>query len=89
MPSGLVKFAERFVTEPSCIFVNRDKLTLDGIEQFYIFVETEEAKLDTLCDIYEIITVTQIIVFCNTGRKVDWLANNMNAVKLPVSALVR
>merc|ERR1712100_300449 len=33
------------------------ELTLEGIKQFYIAVEREEWKLDTLCDLYETLTI--------------------------------
>lgn len=31
-----------------------------GIKQFYINVEREEWKFDTLCDLYETLTITQV-----------------------------
>src|SRR5262245_47198483 len=30
-----------------------------GIRQFYVAIEKEEWKLDTLCDLYETLTITQ------------------------------
>lgn len=48
-----------------------------GIKQFYIAVEREEWKLDTLCDLYETLTITQAIIYCNTRRRVDWLSEKM------------
>merc|ERR1712085_209831 len=38
-----------------------------------ILVKKEEWKLDTLCDLYETLTITQAIIYCNTRRKVDFL----------------
>merc|ERR1712117_648516 len=37
-----------------------------------ILVKKEEWKLDTLCDLYETLTITQAIIYCNTRRKVDF-----------------
>ena len=51
----------------------RDELTLEGIKQFFVAVEREEWKFDTLCDLYDTLTITQAVIFCNTKRKVDWL----------------
>ncbi|KAI9445901.1 P-loop containing nucleoside triphosphate hydrolase protein [Lactarius indigo] len=65
----------------------RDELTLEGIKQFYIAVEKEEWKLDTLCDLYETVTITQAVIFCNTRRKVDWLTEKMHAREFTVSAM--
>ena len=41
-----------------------------GIKQFYVAVEREDWKLDTLCDLYETLTITQAIIYSNTRRKV-------------------
>lgn len=39
---------------PVTILVKQDEVTLEGIRQFYVDVEREEHKFDTLCDIYEV-----------------------------------
>uniref|UniRef100_A0A8C4SFJ9 RNA helicase n=1 Tax=Erpetoichthys calabaricus TaxID=27687 RepID=A0A8C4SFJ9_ERPCA len=69
------------------ILVKKEELTLEGIRQFYINVEKEEWKLDTLCDLYETLTITQAVIFINTRRKVDWLTEKMHARDFTVSAL--
>ncbi len=50
-----------------------DELTLEGIKQFFVAVEKEEWKFDTLCDLYDTLTITQAVIFCNTKRKVSTL----------------
>ena len=67
--------------------VKKEELTLDGIRQFYISVEREEWKLDTLCDLYETLTITQAVIFANTRRKVDWLTDKMHERDFTVSAM--
>ncbi|GLT61249.1 hypothetical protein SLA2020_339710 [Shorea laevis] len=51
------------------ILVKRDELTLEGIKQFYVNVDKEEWKLETLCDLYETLAITQSVIFVNTRRK--------------------
>lgn len=41
-----------------------------GIKQFFVAVEREEWKFDTLCDLYDTLTITQAVIFCNTKKKV-------------------
>lgn len=48
----------------------REDLTLDGIKQYYVDVEKEQWKFDCLLDIYDRVTITQAIVFCNSRKKV-------------------
>merc|ERR1712059_229742 len=59
MPAEVLEVTTRFMREPVRILVKKEELTLEGIRQFYISVEREEWKLDTLCDLYETLTITQ------------------------------
>lgn len=58
--------------------MKRDELTLEGIKQFYVNVEKEEWKLETLCDLYETLAITQSIIFANTRRKVRFVCKRIN-----------
>ena len=48
--------------------------------------EREDWKLDTLCDLYETLAITQSVIFANTRRKVDWLTDKMRERDHTVSA---
>jgi len=87
MPSEVLDVTQKFMRDPVRILVKRDELTLDGIKQFYIAIEREEWKLDTLCDLYETLTITQAIIYCNTRRKVDWLTEKMQSRDFTVSCM--
>jgi len=87
MPADVLEVTEKFMREPIRILVKKEQLTLEGIRQFYIGVEREEWKLDTLCDLYETLTITQAVIFCNTRRKVDWLTEKMHGRDFTVSAM--
>ncbi len=39
------------------------------------------------CDLYDTLTITQAVIFCNTKRKVDWLTDKMRQNNLTVSAM--
>lgn len=52
-----------------------------------INVEKEEWKLETLCDLYETVTITQAVIFCSTRRKVDWLTQQLHDRQFTVSAM--
>ncbi len=64
-----------------------DELTLEGIKQFFVAVEKEEWKFDTLCDIYDTLIITQAVIFCNTRRKVEWLTEKMREANFTVSSM--
>jgi len=87
MPQDVLEVTQRFMRDPVRILVKKEELTLEGIRQFYIQIEREEWKLDTLCDLYETLTITQAVIFCNTRRKVDWLTEKMSGRDFTVSAM--
>lgn len=88
MPSDVLEVTKKFMREPIRILVKKEELTLEGIKQFYIMVGREDWKLETLCDIYQTLTITQAVIFCNTRRKVDWLTTQMHGKDFTVSAMV-
>ncbi|XP_010533343.1 PREDICTED: eukaryotic initiation factor 4A-1-like, partial [Tarenaya hassleriana] len=86
MPPEALEITRKFMNKPVRILVKRDELTLEGIKQFYVNVEKEEWKLETLCDLYETLAITQSVIFVNTRRKVDWLTDKMRSRDHTVSA---
>jgi translation initiation factor 4A len=87
MPDEVLEISTRFMRNPIRILVKREQVTLEGIKQFYVAVEREQWKFETLCDLYETLTITQAIIYCNTRRKVDWLTDQMNAKDFTVSSM--
>ena len=87
MPLDVLEVTERFMRDPIRILVKKDELTLEGIKQFYIAVDREEWKIGTLCDLYESLTITQSIIFCNTRWKVDWVREQMEERDFTVSCM--
>lgn len=71
LPYDVLEMTTKFMTDPIRILVKRDELTLEGIKQFFVAVEKEDWKFDTLCDLYDTLTITQAVIFCNTRRKVS------------------
>ncbi|KAG9016920.1 translation initiation factor eIF4A [Tulasnella sp. JGI-2019a] len=87
MPNDVLDVIDKLVHDPVRILVKRDELTLEGMKQFYINAEKEEWKLDTLTDLYETTTITQVIVFCNTLEKVNWLTEKLHHREFPATAM--
>lgn len=87
MPQEVLDVTTRFMRDPIRILVKRDELTLEGIKQFYISLDKEDWKFDTLVDLYETLTIAQAIIYCNTRRKVDELTEKMGNKDFIVSAM--
>ncbi|KAI3997143.1 hypothetical protein MKX01_008987 [Papaver californicum] len=86
MPPEALEITRKFTNKPVRILVKRDELILEGIKQFHVNVEEEEWKLETPCDLYETLAITQSVIFVNTRRKVDWLTDKMRIRDHTVSA---
>jgi hypothetical protein len=87
LPPDVLELTTKFMTDPIRILVKRDELTLEGLKQYFIAVEKEDWKFDTLCDLYDTLTITQAVIFCNTKRKVDWLTEKMREANFTVSSM--
>jgi translation initiation factor 4A len=87
MPLDVLEVTNSFMRNPIRILVKRDELTLEGIKQFYVAIETDDLKLDVLLDLYGSLTITQAIIYVNTKRKVDWLTEKMKEKDFTVSAI--
>jgi len=87
LTNDVLAITKKFMSDPIRILVKRDEITLEGIKQFFVAVEKEEWKFDTLCDLYDTLTITQAVIFCNTRRKVDWLTDKMRQANFTVAAM--
>lgn len=87
MPKDVLEVTTKFMRNPVRILVKKDELTLEGIQQFYINVEQEQYKYDCLTDLYDSISVTQAVIFCNTRRKVEELTQKLKADNFTVSSI--
>ena len=77
----------KFMRQPIKILVKTEELTLEGIKQYYINIEKNEFKYDTLCDIYANISISQSIIYCNSIKMVDLLSNKLNNDDFSVSCI--
>jgi ATP-dependent RNA helicase len=83
----VLAITKKFMNNPIRILVKRDEITLEGIKQFFVAVEKEEWKFDTLTDLYDTLTITQAVIFCNTRRKVEWLTEKMRKANFTVASM--
>lgn len=77
MNQNFFSITQKFMNNPIKILIKTEKLTLEGIKQFYIDVEKHDYKFDTLCDIFSVLTINQSIIYCNSQRIVEILNNKL------------
>ena len=84
---SVFKVTDRIMKDPVKILLKNTDVAVDIISQFYIDVEVEENKFDVFTDIYNLISTTQAIIFCNTIRKVTWLAEQLTAQNFSITTI--
>jgi translation initiation factor 4A len=82
-----LELADRVMRNPVRILVKQDELTLDGIKQFYVAIKRQQWKLETLMDLYAVLSISQAVIFCNSRRQVDYLHGEMTANDFAVSCM--
>jgi len=87
MPPKMFELTEKFMNKPRLILVKTEELTLEGIKQFYIDNEREDWKLDTFIDLFDVISVSQTMVYVNTKEKAEWLSNELRHRNFTVSII--
>jgi len=85
MPEQVVEVAERILKHPVRILLPPEKVTLEGITQYYVVIDQESWKFDCLCDLYQHININQAIIYCNQRTKVEWLAKRLQENNFEVS----
>jgi superfamily II DNA/RNA helicase len=77
MSKSVFSVTDTFLNNPTKVLLKKNQVAVDVILQFYINVEIEDYKFETLLDLYNIISTSQTIIFCNTIRKVTWLNDKL------------
>jgi translation initiation factor 4A len=73
MPQEVLDITHKFMTNPLTILVKQHDLTLEGIKQFYVALERRSHKMECLFDLFEMISITQAIIYVNTKRMAEEL----------------
>ena len=84
LPKDLINITNKFMRNPIEILVKSEQLTLDGIKQYYIALDSDNDKYSTLKDLYNMLTINQCIIYCNSVSRVQELYEAMDNEKFPV-----
>jgi superfamily II DNA/RNA helicase len=83
-PPDINQLTDKFMRNPIKILVKTEQLTLEGIRQYYVALENDDNKYETLKDIYGSLAVSQSIIYCNSVKRVSDLYAAMNKDNYPV-----
>jgi ATP-dependent RNA helicase DDX6/DHH1 len=74
-PMEIKEFQSKYIKTPQ--FINlMEELTLKGVTQYYAYLEERE-KLHCLNTLFSKLDINQAIIFCNSAKRVELLANKI------------
>jgi superfamily II DNA/RNA helicase len=87
-PADKLAIAAKVCRSPARVGFSEAEVALpEAVAHFRVEVDREEWKLDTLCDIYATLSITQCIVFVDSNEKVDWLVDKLQQSDFTCSAI--
>jgi superfamily II DNA/RNA helicase len=87
LPNELQALTDKFMRNPVRILVKSEQLTLEGIKQYYVALNDDSQKYATLKDIFNIISMSQCIIYCNSIKRVMDLTDAMINDGFPVCCI--
>uniref|UniRef100_M4BPA4 RNA helicase n=1 Tax=Hyaloperonospora arabidopsidis (strain Emoy2) TaxID=559515 RepID=M4BPA4_HYAAE len=71
------EFAQKMVPDHNIITVKKEKLTLDGIKQFWIDCKTRDNKYQVLSDIFAVLSIGKCVIFVQQRETAKELTRRM------------
>jgi superfamily II DNA/RNA helicase len=87
LPENIYAITDKFMRNPIRISVALERLTLEGIKQYYVALDDDRQKYVTLKDLYQFISVSQCIIYCNSVKRVSDLYEAMKSDNFPVCCI--
>ena len=85
MNPDVVAFVNKLLINPVRILIPPEEVTLKGINQYALVLDREDWKFEVLLDLWKNINITQALIYCNTRKRVEWLAEKMMSSGYPIS----
>ena len=87
LPRDVIQLTDKFMKTPIKITMKKEDLSLDGIEQYYIAMYSDNDKFEMLKRIFEKLTISQSIIYTNNVKRVADLYDAMIREDYPVCCI--
>jgi translation initiation factor 4A len=87
LPQNIYIITDQIMRNPVKISVAAEMLTLEGIKQYFVALNDDVEKYATLKDIYQSISLSQCIIYCNSVKRVADLFDAMMEDQFPVCCI--
>ena len=78
---------DQITRDPKHIVVKTEALTLEGIGQYYVAIDSDEQKYMVLKDLYSSLSLSHCIIYCNSIERVSMLSQAMTDDGFPVCCI--
>ena len=87
LPIEIQNLTEKFMRDPVKILVKTEAITLEGISQYFVAIENDNAKYETLKDLFAALSLSQCIIYCNSIKRVTDLTAALIKDGFPVGCI--
>ena len=87
LPESITPIIDKIMRNPIKISVKAEMLTLEGIGQYYIAVDDDRQKYETLKHLFSIAKLSCCIIYCNSVKRVVDLYEAMKEDEFPVCCI--
>ena len=87
LPPNIYNITDKFMRNPVRISVAAEMLTLEGIKQYFVALNNDVEKYNTLKDIFQVISLSHCIIYCNSVKRVSDLYDAMREDNFPVCCI--
>ena len=70
MDPEVVELTKHFMNNPNRILMDKEMVTLDGIEQYFVYCEQDANKFAVIDDLYNRLNSAQTIIFYDSKQRV-------------------
>lgn len=77
----------QIMRDPTHIIVKNESLTLEGIGQYYVAIDSDDQKYMVLKDLYSSLSLSHCIIYCNSIERVSMLSQAMTDDGFPVCCI--
>ncbi len=87
LPESIMPIIDKIMRNPVKISVKAEMLTLEGIGQYFIAVDDDRQKYETLKHLFSIAKLSCCIIYCNSVKRVCDLYEAMREDEFPVCCI--
>lgn len=80
----ILEMTQHFMKDPVKIKIEKDKISLENIRNYYVNVDHENYKYDVIVDLYQNVSICQAIIYVNSVNTANELAERLKEDGYPV-----